>query len=614
MAFSIATNNVNFKDNVFERGTATRDKGSYVYGYYFPVTDFDAAAPGKPVERQRRRRRYASHSVDQSEGHAPAPLGAGASAPASVVGVESADGTSGASSRPRNAAPANDSPAMPNTDGLFSRGMSTNPLEQVFGCKYLSLLVVGTHVDKDGRLLVAVDAIDDGPPYELQASAIYSVSLDGKKFDLIYVSEHSSHGYVYDAERDRHVLLQYEGVVEIVGGKATVYPIPAPQPYQYPSFAPLTSMALAGADIVVSGEEGLLVTIAHGKSTPVAITPAFDEPFHAMHFRGAQGYCGGRDHLYGGSLTELRAIPLADSPRYEALTIESVHTKQDGGVMLGGKDDAYLYEHGKLTRIKGVHPGGTIGAVCEYKGVEYWGTQTSEFVQLSRRSGANLVHVYRTPIKAIRNRARVATRLRLHTHADLMVASYHTDIHLFDGKAWTKLRLAPDVSKPVKPLATSMTDTSVVDGTLEPTASPANQTWERPRSDGLYARQDHGWRVIRFFDDGTVTTESLMPDAKLLEAVKLMKTHRNAPRITVEGNHVHWDEPTARGHTPCAGSWSGEYLTLGEEASAGATPSGVRYDFFSLADIEASKRTGKASKKQPEPAGAIDCPKGTRRS
>ena len=87
MACSIATNNVNFKDNVFERGTATRDKGSYVYGYYFPVTDFDAAAPGKPVERQRRRRRYASHSVDQSEGHAPAPLGAGASAPASVVGV-----------------------------------------------------------------------------------------------------------------------------------------------------------------------------------------------------------------------------------------------------------------------------------------------------------------------------------------------------------------------------------------------------------------------------------------------------------------------------------------------------------------------------------------------
>ncbi len=503
---------------------------------------------------------------------------------------------------------------MPPTDGLFSRGMSTNPLERVFGCKYLSLLVVGTHVHKDGRLLVAVDAIDDGPPYELQASAIYSVSLDGKNFDLIYVSEHSSHGYVYDPERDRHVLLQYDGIVEIVGGKATVHPISAPQPYQYPKFAPLTSIALAGADILVSGAEGLLVTMASGKTTRLAITPALNEPFQAMHFRGAQGYCGGRDQLYGESLTDLRAIPLADSPQYKTLTIESVHTKQDGGVMLGGKDDAYLYEHGTLTRIKGVHPGGTIGAVCEYKGVEYWGTQTSEFVQLSRRSGANLVHVYRTPIKAIRQRARVATRLRLHTHADLMVASYHTDIHLFDGKAWSKLRLAPDVSKPVKRLATSMTTTEVVDSTLQPTASPANQILERPRTDGLYARQDHGWRAIRFYDNGTVTTESLMPDAKLLEAVKFMKTHRNAPRITVEGNRIHWDEPTASGPTPYAGSWTGEHLMLDEKESAGASTSAERYDFFSLTDLEASKRAGKASKKQPEPAGAIDCPKATRRS
>lgn len=44
--FSSATNNVIFKDNVFERGTTKSDKGTYVCGYYFPVTDFDAAAPG----------------------------------------------------------------------------------------------------------------------------------------------------------------------------------------------------------------------------------------------------------------------------------------------------------------------------------------------------------------------------------------------------------------------------------------------------------------------------------------------------------------------------------------------------------------------------------------
>lgn len=44
--FSSATNNIIFKDNVFERGTNKSDKGTYICGYYYPITDFDTAAPG----------------------------------------------------------------------------------------------------------------------------------------------------------------------------------------------------------------------------------------------------------------------------------------------------------------------------------------------------------------------------------------------------------------------------------------------------------------------------------------------------------------------------------------------------------------------------------------
>jgi hypothetical protein len=44
--FSDGANNIRFVENTFERGTTPSDHGTFVCGYYFPITDFDSAAPG----------------------------------------------------------------------------------------------------------------------------------------------------------------------------------------------------------------------------------------------------------------------------------------------------------------------------------------------------------------------------------------------------------------------------------------------------------------------------------------------------------------------------------------------------------------------------------------
>jgi len=335
-------------------------------------------------------------------------------------------------------------------------------LARVFKRPNVSLTTIAAFPAADNRLMLALDAIDDSSE-EFQASCILEIELSkALAVTVVYESDVSAADYLY--EDGWHGLLLRNGVVELQDGNATI------TPFKGKADACLSSIARLGKTTLVCGTgddgiDGFVAKVDKKRLTVIGRTSKDYEPNPLEVLRvGKHAYAGGNwgallvGDASGFKSVKLPATTFAISPNDPRMRhpVLALHEKSDGSVMIGCRDMAALYAHGKATRLTGMDDGMHVYAVAEYRGDEYWGVESRDRIVLFGRSGTKLTPKLKAKFKPIHYRRLPHAHVRINVREDRMAVTTIDRVHLFDGKAWSQLKVSPDVNQLVKRLSNAM--------------------------------------------------------------------------------------------------------------------------------------------------------------
>ena len=267
---------------------------------------------------------------------------------------------------------------------------------------------------------------------ELRASALVKVEISGGEATYRVLDEFDggSHDYLGISPNLHYVLASGGYLHQVENGTLTVHP------YVTESFLP--NLARIDDDaIAVFGDDGQAFKFSAGAYAPMP-TPT-EENLHGMHFpRPDVGFACGH---YG---TLLRS----DGSRFTEVSFDgneslrAVWGKGDGSVLLGARRGMGLIQRGDETlRIEGHEA--DFYSVVEFKGVEYWG---DDDFGIYTREGDSFVPKFET-----------GYAFKMNVNADLLTITASSDIYIFDGRDWLRLKFNPDMDNLVELLPIDFT-------------------------------------------------------------------------------------------------------------------------------------------------------------
>jgi hypothetical protein len=312
------------------------------------------------------------------------------------------------------------------------------------------------------RLMLAIDAIDrqiNRP----SASAILEITLD-KKLSIERIHERDASAIDYVFEDGWHGLLLRDGIEQVTSDGVTFTSIPVGEKGSTRRLARSGGVVYACGTAAdeVDGFIGCL-DAKHAWRHLTAMSDGYERgTFEAMHFpTPAEGYAvGSWGALFRGNAKGFTAVPLPDlafsvdgDPKHRH-SLRGVHVRADGTVLLAGRDFAGVYADGAVTKLGGDKR--YVDACAEYRGVEYWALENgmAERLEIATRTDNTLTTVFAGG-KQKRHRPQYA-RGRITVRDDLMIVTHLDRIHIFDGKAWTSLKLQPEPSQLVKRIPVGM--------------------------------------------------------------------------------------------------------------------------------------------------------------
>ncbi len=344
--------------------------------------------------------------------------------------------------------------------------MSETILDGVLARGRLSFTTIAAVPAGKDRVMLAVDALDDEEDRP-SASAILGITL-GKQLSIERIHERDTSAIDYAFEDGWHGLLRRDGIDQIDGKSVTFSKIPLG------AKGAVTQLARSGSTVYACGTAadgidgfiGCLDTKQQWSHVATMSEGYTAGTFQAMHFPTPEkGYAvGSWGAMFSGNANGFAAVTLPDlafstdgKDPTRRHSLRGVHARADGTALLAGRDFAGVYADGKVTKVGGDDR--YVDAVAEYRGVEYWAIENRmvDRLEIATRKGNTLTTVFATgKYKPLRYRRLPHAGIRITVRDDLMIVTNLDRIHLFDGGAWTSLKLQPDTSQLVKRVPVGM--------------------------------------------------------------------------------------------------------------------------------------------------------------
>ncbi|MCX5746797.1 MAG: hypothetical protein NT062_30360 [Proteobacteria bacterium] len=325
--------------------------------------------------------------------------------------------------------------------------------------KHRDFHVIKAHADGPKRLFVALEVFEH--ERDQAASCVIAVDLATLAVEVVHAASGSSVDYVHHA--GWHGLLQRGSIIEFGTGKPVVTKA------SLGKYGTLAVIARAGTPTLVGGSkrkgkyatEGFVASVAKGKLAmrlESSRLTTHEGPIHAIAV-GASGTI----HAAGDAQDEANQRVLFSGKDTFVVTsasegeIYALHALADGSVMVGAREAASVVKARKRHALTGVV--GRVHGVTTFRGTEYWMSRDgAQQLLLSKRVGAKLTRKYKAKYQYVgyRSLSEGAPEARMTATDDLLIVTNKDRIHVFDGKRWQQLALAPNVDQLVKKLPTGM--------------------------------------------------------------------------------------------------------------------------------------------------------------